>query len=106
MFSGRFRLADHAVADLEGIASQIGERNPTAAERVLNTLYETFAFLGENPDAGTSRDDVLSNLRIFSPPRPANSYVAAFYKTAFGVEISAVIHGSRDWPTLIVTGDR
>jgi len=38
MYDRRFRLTDQAVADLEGIASHIGERNPAAADRVLDTL--------------------------------------------------------------------
>jgi plasmid stabilization system protein ParE len=102
----RFRLADQAVADLKGIANYIGERNPAAADRVLDTLYETFSFLSENPNVGTPRGDLLPDLRVFAPPRPAHGYVIAYFKRLNGVEINAVVHGSRDWPNLIAGGER
>ncbi len=102
----QFRLADQAVADLDGIANYIGERNPAAADRVLDTLFDTFSFLGENADVGTPRGDLVPDLRVFSPPRPAHSYVIAYFKTKDVVEINAVVHGSRDWPQLITGGER
>ena len=102
----RFRLADGAVADLQGIASYIGQRNPAASDRVLDVLYQTFSLRGENPDIGAQRDDLIPGLRIFSPPRPAHYYVIAYYKARDGVEINAVIHGARDWPNLIARGER
>jgi toxin ParE1/3/4 len=76
--TGHFRLSEQAIADLEGIASYIGERNQSAAIRVLDRRHETFQTLAQNPGAGYGRSDLLPGLRIFSPTRPAHSYVIAF----------------------------
>jgi|SRR4051812_28008866 toxin ParE1/3/4 len=106
MANARYSLTDQAVADLQGVAQYIGERNVEAADRVLDVLYETFSFLAENPGVGTSRDDLSPGLRVFSPPRPAHNYVVAYFQSRTGVEVAAVIHGARDWPSLILGGDR
>jgi toxin ParE1/3/4 len=98
----RFRLARQAVADLNGIAAYLGERNPAASDKVMDTLWQTFAMLAENNSLGAQRDDLLAGLRIFSPQRPAHSYVIAYYKT----NVTAVVHGARDWPNLVAGDDR
>ena len=104
--SGRHRLTSQALADLEGIASYLGERNPRAADRVIDLIVGSFALLGNNPDLGTKRDDLRAGLRIFSPARPAHNYVVLYYKSPTGIEINGIVHGARDWPALVARGDR
>jgi toxin ParE1/3/4 len=91
-----YRLTRRADADLEEITSFLTERSPAAANRVLNALRQTFAFLADHPDAGSSRDDLRSNLRSFTARKPAHRYVVYFRKHRGGVQIAAVLHGSRD----------
>jgi toxin ParE1/3/4 len=102
----RARLADQALAHLNGIADYIGRHNAAAADRVIETLIETFSSLAENPDLGEQRDDLQPGARIFSPSPPAHNYVVLYTKTDDGVEIAAVIHGARDWPKLFAGGNR
>jgi toxin ParE1/3/4 len=92
-----FRLSRHAVSDLEQIARNLGERNPSAIDRVLDGLSDTFRQLAQSPHMGTVRNDLRPNLRIFSPPRPAHNYVVLFYPMADGVEIAGIFHAAQDW---------
>ena len=106
MSSCQVRLSKRALADLDGIADYLGERNPSAAARVLRTLRDAFDALALSPNMGVLRDDLHPGLRIFSPSRPAQNYVICFYPLADGVEISDIVHGARDWPELFRSGDR
>jgi len=106
MPSPRYRISKRALADLDGIADYVGERNPNAASRVLQTLLKSFESLAGSPATGIARDDLHPGLRIFSPVRPAHNYVICFYSFDDGIEISDVIHAARDWPELFHSGDR
>ena len=101
-----YRISRQADSDLEGIADYIADFNPTAASDVLNTLHDTFAFLARNPDAGTLREDLRPNLRIFSPNRPAHNYVIFLYPRPDGIEVASVIHGAQDWIGMFRRGER
>ena len=105
MSDGRYRLSRRAHADMEGIASYIGERNPAAADRVIDALIDCFSLLADRPQLGTKRDDLRFGLRVYSPPRPAHNYVVLFYQSTDGVEINGIIHGARNWPELVGGGD-
>ena len=102
----RFRIARRAVADLEEIAEYIGQRNPSAADRVIDVLFRSFAQLADNPDYGISLDELRSNLRMFQPSKPAAKYLVFYYFVPDGVMISAVIHSARDWIGLFSRGER
>lgn len=102
----RYRISRRAHADLQGIASYIGERNPAAADRVIDALIGSFSALADSPEIGTKRDDLRLGLRVYSPPRPAQNYVVLFYRSDDSTEIAAVIHGARDWPELFSQGNR
>ena len=83
-----------ALANLEEIADYLGERNPAAAYRVVNAIYEkTETLLAENPLIGRpGRDPETRELVITETP-----YVVG-YRVTTRVEILAVLHGARDWP--------
>jgi toxin ParE1/3/4 len=106
MANARYYLTEQTVGDLQSIAHYIGQRNVEAADRVLDVLYETFSFLAQNTHVGTSRDELLPGIRVFSPPQPAHNYLIAYFTIPDRVEIAAVLHGARDWPGLLVSGDR
>lgn len=101
-----YRLARQADRDLEEIADFLGQRNPEAAIRVLAALRETFALLASSPLIGTPRDDLRPNLRVFRCANPGNAYVVFYYPLDKGVEISTIVHGSRDHLGMFVRGER
>ena len=102
----KYRISRQADTDLEGIADYIADFNPTAASDVLDMLHNTFGFLSRNPQAGTLREDLRSNLRIFTPDRPAHNYVIFFYPRTDGIEVISVIHGAQDWIGMFLRGER
>lgn len=102
---GRYRLSQKCVADLEGIADYLFDRNPHAAARVIATLREAFESIARNPNLGEQRDDLIWGLRIFSPQRPAHNYVIFYYQSPNGMEFSDVVHGARNWPNDLRRGD-
>jgi toxin ParE1/3/4 len=102
----RYRLAVAADADLDEIATTIGQSNLENAIAVLDRLHETFMMLANHPHVGMLRDDLVPGIRVFSPPRPAHNYVVFFYPMSNGIEVSAVIHGSRDWIGIFARGER
>ena len=91
----RYVLSDAANANLEDIA--VG---PTNAVAILETLWHTVQRLADHPNIGTLRADLLPGIRTFSPSRSAYDYVVFLYPITGGVEVAAVIHGSRDWVTM------
>lgn len=103
----RYRLSRQADADLDDIADYVASERPRAAIRILNTLHDAFRTLATNPEIGTLRDDLLPNLRTFSPRHPASNYIIFYYELlGGGIEISDVVHGARDWMTLFISGER
>jgi toxin ParE1/3/4 len=92
-----YRLAPRAESDLDEIAAHISIENPPAALRVIDALQMTFELLGRHPDAGRSEEKLLPGLRVFPGFRPAHHYVILYRKSMAGIEIAAVVHGSRNW---------
>lgn len=92
-------VSRRAVDDLEMIADYIGQRNPNAAERVLEALHQSFQTLCRLPRAGLQLNRIRLGLRAFPAQRPADQYVIFFvFREADDVvEIETVIHGARDW---------
>jgi len=103
----RYRLSRQADADLDDIADYVAAETPRAALRILDTLREAFRILAVSPEIGTLRDDLMPNLRIFSPKRPASNYIIFYYLLPDGgIEISDVLHAARDWVSLFSSGQR
>jgi toxin ParE1/3/4 len=102
----RFRIARRAATDLEEIADYIGQRNPSASDRVIDELFHSFAQLADNPDFGISLDELRPNLRMFQPSKPASKYLIFYYVVPDGVMISAVIHSARDWLGIFSQSER
>jgi plasmid stabilization system protein ParE len=106
MTQRKFRLSHQAKEDLGGIADFLGERSPRAAQRVLDTLLDTFEHLAANPLMGMARDDLHAGLRMFVPRHPADHIVIFYYPLANGIEVSDVIHAARDWLGMFERGER
>jgi toxin ParE1/3/4 len=93
----QFRLSRLATRDLEEIADYIGARNPTAAVRQLDRLFEMFATLGTQPLLGQLRDDLPSRPRSFCP----GNYVILYKPAAAGIHVVRVVHAARDLKSLL-----
>lgn len=106
MANKTYRLSNQALQDLHDITDHIAADNPSAADRVLDTLLASFELLGENPQAGTLRNDLRPSIRMFVPGPPAGSYVIFYYPISNGIEVSDVIHAKRDWQALFLRKDR
>jgi addiction module RelE/StbE family toxin len=87
------RWASPALADLDAIQDYIAERNPAAAFRLVNAIFDRIQHLSTTPEIGRpgrirgTRELVLPDI----------GYVIA-YRVRDNVEILAVMHGAREWP--------
>jgi toxin ParE1/3/4 len=106
MAAPRFHLSRRARADLDSIADYLASQSAIAPRRVLVELWNTFEVLAANPEIGNRRDDLHPNVRMFTPSRPASSYIVFYYPRANGIEISDVIHAARNWPGMFASGER
>jgi toxin ParE1/3/4 len=85
--------APEADDDLEGIVDYIARDKPTAAREWLAKVRATCQILAENPQVGEVREGFgVPGCRSFS----VGNYVVFFRPIDDGIEVSRVIHGSRD----------
>ena len=85
--------APEADDDLEGIVDYIARDKPTAAREWLAKVRATCQMLAENPRVGEVREGFgVPGCRSFS----VGNYVVFFRPVDDGIEVSRVIHGSRD----------
>ena len=87
-----YRLTEEARQDLDEIWLYIAEDNPSAADGFLDTLYERFVLLAQQPFLGRARLELAPHLRSF----PVGNYVIFYRPIDDGVEIARVLRGSRD----------
>jgi toxin ParE1/3/4 len=85
-------LDQEAKADLLDIWRYIAADNPTAADRVLERIWEGFRVIARFPQGGTARPELAQDLRCYS----VRNYVIFFRPAKNGVEIARVLHGARD----------
>jgi plasmid stabilization system protein ParE len=105
MAAPNYRLARRAIADLERISDYLGQRNLSAADRVIDELFRAFDILATNPDLGISLNELRANLRMFRPAKPAASYLVFYYAVPDGVMVSAILHSARDWMGMLLRGE-
>jgi toxin ParE1/3/4 len=83
-----------AAADFAGIVDYIQQQNPSAADRVCHSLYDSINSLENFPNRGRSgRVDGTRELVVASLP-----YIVVYRVRENGVEIVRVIHGAQRWP--------
>ncbi len=85
-------LSELAVFDLDEIWLFISRDSAYYADKTIDDLIERISMLGLNPKAGTAKGELLLGLRLF----PYNDYNIFYFPTDTGVEISRVLHSSRD----------
>ncbi len=87
--------APEADDDLESIVDYIAHDKPAAAREWLAQIRETCETLATHPAMGEERDGFgVPGCRSFS----VGQYVVFFRAIRGGIEVSRVIHGSRDMP--------
>jgi len=61
-----FRLSRQAQSDLKEIHAYIADDNSAAADQLIDRFFDHFHRLVQHPKLGTSRDDLMPGLRIWS----------------------------------------
>ena len=89
--------APEADDDLVDIADCIARDKPDAARQWIRKIRETCETLASNPEMGQLREDLgVTGCRSFS----VSNYVVFFRASNDGIEVSRVVHGSRDMRNL------
>jgi len=88
------RWSTEASVDFAGIVEYIRAQNPSAADRVARTIYDSIASLANFPQQG--RPGKVEGTREFVlTPLP---FIVIYRLTQNMVEIVRVLHGSQRWP--------
>jgi toxin ParE1/3/4 len=88
------RVADEVAAELDEIWYYVAKQSGSVevAERVIESLTDSFVMLGRNPRLGRIRDDLGRGLRSF----PVSNYVIVYCIEDEHALILFVLHSSRD----------
>lgn len=98
---GRRRLYKHEQAkqDLIEIYAHLSSRDRAVAEHFLAEAHKAFNLILQMPGVGRKwRPSIswLPNLRVSAVPRPFRKYLIFYRPVADGVQIVAVVYGTRD----------
>lgn len=94
-----YLLSLEAIDDLRRISDFIAADSATASEKVLDDLFAAFEQLAEWPGQGHTRADLTTRNVLFWP---VGSYLVVYRASSIPLEIVAVLHGSRDIPTVML----
>jgi toxin ParE1/3/4 len=97
----RYRLTEQAQEDVLAIWEYITHDNAATADRLVDRFSETYEALARSPRIGMNLEDLRPGLRAY----PVGSYVVFLRSTPDGLEIYRVLHGARDWRTLLESSD-
>jgi toxin ParE1/3/4 len=85
----------HYLSELASIGDYIGERNPRAAERVVNDIHsKTARLLSANPFIGRIGEIKGTRELVIS----GTPYIVAYRVKDTQIEVLFVQHGAREWP--------
>ena len=88
------RWSPAAADDLFHIIDFLRQGNPSAAQRIAKTIYESAGALSTFPNRGRSgRIQGTRELPLASLP-----FIVVYRVLAETVEIASVIHGAQRWP--------
>lgn len=88
----RYRLSPRAAGDLNTIINYISDKNPRAAERLLDRLEARWDLLATQPRSGAPRDDLGPGFRQVV----VAEYLSIYRIEAGAIEILRVLHGRRN----------
>lgn len=86
-----------AEEDLVQIWLYVARDNPTAADKLLDTVDAACHRLAQNPRMGPARPDLAPDLRYFIVGR----YLVLYRALRDGIDVVRVVHGARYLPNLI-----
>ena len=96
----RYIFGRDAADDLDQIWDYIARDNVSAADRLIDKLFEAFEELAKNPALGHSRRDITNaNVRFW----PVGNYLI-IYVTASKSRIEIVARGPHKGPVLAFVG--
>jgi toxin ParE1/3/4 len=91
--SRRVRISGQAKAELDAIWDWVARNgNTDAATHLIDSITDTFFLLWRHPGLGRRRNDLGPEAGSF----PVGNYIVYYRRRKRGIEISRVIHGSRD----------
>ena len=91
-------LSEEALSDLDEIWLYIASDSPTAADRVIDEIYQAIYRLAEFPGMGHLREDLIDEpLRFWS----VYQYLIIYRAEAQPIEIVRVVSGYRDVTQLL-----
>lgn len=92
----RFRISTQAAQDIENIWKYVAPNNLKAANRLFDTLRESFPKLAKFPQMGRERPELAPFLRSL----PVKNYLIFYRPIDEGIEIARILHGSQDIETI------
>ncbi|MEH2064822.1 MAG: type II toxin-antitoxin system RelE/ParE family toxin [Nostoc sp.] len=84
----RFRISTQAAQDIEDIWKYLAPNNLKAADKLFDTLRESFPKLAKFPQMGRQRDQLAAFLRSF----PVKNYLIFYRPIDEGIEIVRILH--------------
>lgn len=102
----RYRISHQAKRDLQDIRKYLSKENPAIVGKTFDAIQRTIELIAEQPMLGAALPELREGLRHAVPRRPANRYIVFYYVIEDGIEISDIIHQSRDWQVLFESGER
>lgn len=91
-------LSPIAEQDIDEMVSYIAQENPSAAMKLLDTLYAAMDNLASNPMLGHKREDLTNHSVRFWPFK---WHYLIVYKDCLPIEIVRVLSGYRDISSLL-----
>ena len=88
----RINKSFQADRDLNDIWDFIADADQTQADKFIDLLLEKCELLARFPEMGRTRHEFIVNLRSF----PVKNYSVFYLPVENGIEISPVLHASRD----------
>lgn len=90
---GKYDLSLDAEDDVYSISNYIAEDNPVAAMKLVKRLEDACQMLADNPGLGEERVGFgVPGCKSFT----VGNYVIFFRPTKSGIDVSRILHGSRD----------
>jgi toxin ParE1/3/4 len=93
----RLYFSPSAREDLNRILDHIAQDDPSAAINFVKKIKDVCIRIARFPEIGALRDDLAPELRCF----PVKTYIIFYRAGEKRVDIVRVLHGSRDYSTLL-----
>lgn len=90
----KIRWSPEAATDFAGIVEYIRNQNPSAADRIAHTLYDSVTSLESFPNRGRL-GRVEDTRELVLAPLP---FIVVYRVKRSAVEIVRLLHGAQRWP--------